>query len=66
VSGNYTSVQKKFISGKHPVLFPKNAIVRPKEFIYGTYEEKQTDVNMALHIFEGGLLDLYDKALIFS
>jgi uncharacterized LabA/DUF88 family protein len=40
--------------------------VTPREFTYRTFEEKQTDVNIALSIFEGGLLDRYDKALIFT
>ena len=49
-----------------PILSPKNAIVSPRKFSYGTYEEKQTDVNIALAIFEGAMTDMYDKALIFS
>lgn len=66
ISWNYTSVERKFHADKMPVISPKDAIVSPRRFSYGTYEEKQTDVNLALAIFEGWILDLYDKALIFS
>jgi uncharacterized LabA/DUF88 family protein len=66
ISGNYTSVERKFHADKMPVISPKDAIVSPRRFSYGTYEEKQTDVNLALAIFEGGILDFYDKAFILS
>lgn len=66
VSGNYTSVSKTFISWKHPVIDPANAIVKPKKFTYKTFEEKQTDVNMALTIFDDGIMDRYDKTLLFT
>lgn len=66
ISWNYTSVEKKFNADKMPVISPKNAVVSPRKFSYGTYEEKQTDVNLSLAIFEWGILDLYDKAMIFS
>jgi uncharacterized LabA/DUF88 family protein len=33
---------------------------------YATFEEKLTDVNLAVHLFRGAVLDEYDKALIIS
>jgi len=33
---------------------------------YKTYEEKQTDVEIAINLFEGGIDDTYDKAIIVS
>ena len=49
-----------------PIIAPEGAVVSPKKFTYRTHEEKQTDVNIALAIFEGAMTDTYDKALIFS
>lgn len=66
VSGNYKSVLRKFNGKKMPVIEPKDASVIPEKFTYSTFEEKQTDVNIALAIFEGAVTDAYDKALIFS
>lgn len=48
------------------MIEPTNVVVRPKQFTYQTFEEKQTDVNLALSIFEGGILNLYDVALVFT
>lgn len=33
---------------------------------YVAHEEKRTDVNIAMWLFEGGMKDLYDKAVIIS
>ncbi len=66
ISGNYTATTKKFNANKNTVTSPPDAIVSPRRFEYSTFEEKQTDVNMALAIFEGGIMDMYDKAFIFS
>ncbi len=33
---------------------------------YKTYEEKQTDVEIAINLFEGGIDDTYDTAIIIS
>lgn len=33
---------------------------------YDTHEEKRTDVNIAMGLFEDGMKDLYDKAIIIS
>ncbi len=40
--------------------------VIPPRFIFQTYEEKETDVNIALHILKGAFRDEYDVAYIFS
>ncbi len=66
INGNYTSVTKNFSAIKHKVLDPLDAIVSPQRFKYSTFEEKQTDVNMALYIFEWAVMNYYDKAIIFS
>ena len=34
------------------IVNPENALVKPRKFTYRTFEEKQTDVNIALSIFE--------------
>lgn len=33
---------------------------------YRTFEEKQTDVNIAINLFEGAVKDIYDAAIIVS
>ena len=33
---------------------------------YETHEEKRTDVNIAMGLFEDGMKDMYDKAVIIS
>jgi uncharacterized LabA/DUF88 family protein len=66
ISGNYTNVKRNFNGKVMPVVFPENTIVSPQKFVYKTHEEKQTDVNIALAIFEGAMTDRYDRALIFS
>jgi uncharacterized LabA/DUF88 family protein len=44
--------------GKNPVI--------PQELIFTTFEEKETDVNLALKIFEDAFFDNYDRAIIIS
>lgn len=34
--------------------------------VYQTYEEKQTDVNIAIKLFQEGIMDNYDRAIIIS
>ncbi|MCX6841286.1 MAG: NYN domain-containing protein [candidate division WOR-3 bacterium] len=34
--------------------------------VYRTFEEKLTDVNIAIYLFRGAMLDEYDKAIIIS
>lgn len=51
VLGKFKSVQKRCnICGRY----------------YETHEEKRTDVNIAMSLFEDGMKDLYDKAVIIS
>lgn len=52
VAGNFTRTQKQFNFDKQTVVWPIGAKVKPKKFAYLTFEEKQTDVNLALEIFE--------------
>lgn len=66
ISWNYTYTKKKFNADKMKVVDPEDALVKPRKFTYRTFEEKQTDVNIALSVFEWWILDMYDKALIFS
>lgn len=66
ISGNYTNTTKKFNADKMKVVDPEDALIKPRKFTYRTFEEKQTDVNIALAIFEWWILDIYDKAIIFS
>jgi uncharacterized LabA/DUF88 family protein len=66
ISGNYATVVRKFNSAKNVVISPEWARVDPSKFSYSTFEEKQTDVNIALSIFEGAVMNSYDTALIFS
>jgi hypothetical protein len=52
INGNYKQVTKRFRFGVHPVIKPENCkSVVPPDIMYQTHEEKQTDVNIALHIF---------------
>jgi len=34
--------------------------------VYKTYEEKQTDVQIAVHLFKGGMNDSHDKAMLVT
>jgi uncharacterized LabA/DUF88 family protein len=66
IEGNFTSTRKTFHLSNHPIIWPENAVISPTDFCYATFEEKQTDVNMALEILEWWFCDKYDKAIIFS
>lgn len=69
ISWNYTFATRKFNGTKMPVL-PDNLwniqTVSPNFFYYKNYEEKQTDVNIALSLFEWGIFHCYDKAIIVT
>lgn len=70
-NGNYSEVSRYFDADKMKIINPYNKTilninVSPKTFYFKTYEEKQTDVNISLHILEWAFKDYYDKALIFS
>lgn len=72
INGNYSEVTRHFSGAKMPIIDPKDKStihwvqVRPWDFYFSTFEEKQTDVNIALYILEGAFRDYYDKAIIFS
>ncbi len=44
----------------------KNRKCRLCQKIFKTFEEKQTDVNIAIRLFQLGIQDRYDKAIILS
>jgi len=52
ISGNYTYTKKQFNANKMKVVDPEDALIKPRKFTYRTFEEKQTDVNIALAVFE--------------
>lgn len=64
--GKYSRVTRKFTTanivkeiippGGHP----------PEKLVYETFEEKKTDVNIALKIFEIAMQDGFDRAIIVS
>ena len=74
----YQEVTKKFVNNKNNIqsflyknLISKLPKSRQKLFIpykieYKNFEEKRTDVNVALHILEDWLLNVYDKAFVIS
>lgn len=72
INGNYSEVTRHFLWRKMNIVDPYDksiirwVVVKPDEFYYSTYEEKQTDVNIALYILEWAFKDYYDKAIIFS
>jgi len=71
----FTQITKKFIKDKNwlidikfpkwEILMGKNPVI-PQELIFTTFEEKETDVNLALKIFEDAFFDNYDRAIIIS
>lgn len=44
----------------------KDVLCRNCGATFRTREEKQTDVNIALHLFQAAVADLYDKAVLIS
>ena len=71
IYSKYSSVVRNFEWDKMQTVDrvtqePLRIRVQPKKFAYKTFEEKQTDVKMALYILEWAFRDYYDKALIFS
>jgi len=74
IKGKYNSITKTFIN-KMKVLFfllgidiwnQDEKIYIPKRLTYRTYEEKRTDVNIAIKILEDAFLWKYDRAIIMS
>ena len=72
INGNYSEVTRHFSGNKMKIVDPQDKStlhgvnVQPSDFYYATFEEKQTDVNIALYVLEGAFNDYYDKAIIFS
>lgn len=78
ILGKYQEVTKSFTNQKNNIIkFIYNNFIkllpfsRQKKFIpyrieFKNYEEKRTDVNVAIHILQDGLLDVYEKAIIIS
>lgn len=67
IFGNYRKTKRAFRKSM-PILkiVPSFLSKFIKELRYETFEEKETDVNMALKILEHGFLDDYDHAIILS
>ena len=74
----YQEVTKKFVNNRNNIqsfkynnfikILPKSwqKFLLPNKIEYKNFEEKRTDVNVALHILEDWLLDVYDKAFVIS
>jgi uncharacterized LabA/DUF88 family protein len=67
VLGKFRKVKKNFVDSMD-VLKCVPYVIKPflKKLEYQTFEEKETDVNMALKILEHAFLDDYDHAFILS
>lgn len=64
--GKYNEVTRKFThSNEIKEVLPPDCKT-PDKLIYKTFEEKKTDVNIALKIFEYAMLDKFDKAIVVS
>lgn len=78
ILGNFQKTTKTFYSGKTPltnILFQKfieslttnfKSLLIPLRLSFQTFEEKKTDVNLAISILEDGIMDRYDTAIIIS
>lgn len=53
----------EFIQGQFKKKFPKCRTCGAK---YQTYEEKETDVNIAIHLVRDTVLDEFDRAIVIS
>lgn len=67
ILGKFKQVYRTFRRAKHPIdsIKPKR-FNPPTELTYMTYEEKRTDVSIAIQIVADGLSWVYDEAIIFS
>ncbi|MCX6807276.1 MAG: NYN domain-containing protein [Patescibacteria group bacterium] len=67
IRGSFQLTTKRFIKGKMNVLnlIPPDIEV-PAEIKFQSYEEKKTDVNIAVKIIECATLDIYDHFYILS
>lgn len=63
---NNCDLKKMFITKISPSFLRYFSFLLPKYIQYQTYEEKETDVNIAIKIVEYAFLDKYDRAIIVS
>lgn len=70
VKGDFMPVTKEYVHNRNDIKFvtPKDydRSLLPQRLEFKTYEEKRTDVNLAVQLFELAYLDLYDHAYIVS
>jgi len=67
VKGNFKKVEKKFRKDKMKVIESSVSDSElPDELVFQTYEEKETDVNIAVKILEYADTELYDRFYIIS
>lgn len=71
VLGQYKEKSVKFNLKNHPIITEDKIRlewfqVDPEKFIFQTYEEKETDVNIAIHILKWAFQDEYDTAYVLS
>ena len=71
VLGQYKEKSVIFNLKNHPIITEDKTIIEwfqvdPGKFIFQTYEEKETDVNIAIHIVKWAFQDEYDMAYILS
>lgn len=71
ILGQYKEKSVKFNLSNHPIITEDKTIlewfqVDPEKFIFQTYEEKETDVNIAIHILKWAFQNEYDTAYILS
>lgn len=66
ILGKYKEKSIYFKTKNHPVVDPLGAEISPIEFEFRTHEEKETDVNIAIHILKDAFQNEYDTAYIVS
>jgi len=71
----FNQVTKQFIKDKNWLIhieFSKGEVLKtsnqiiPQKIVFTTFEEKETDVNIALKILEDAFFDNYDTAIVIS
>lgn len=74
IKWKYNKITKTFMNKMQVILFllwievdeDKKEKYLPQKLVYKTYEEKRTDVNIAVKIVEDAFLGEYDRAIIMS
>ncbi len=72
ILGNFSQVEKTFLGKKMRILSINPFFLKWLQFLfpirirYQTFEEKQTDVNIAVKIVEYGFRDFYDHVFLIS